>query len=350
MISKRPAAIRDLCAATFSLLLFANCPLHAAEPSTGPVAGIHKARLTTFALVGGKIVVSPGEVIDKGTVVIRDGQIVAIGADVKAPADAQIVDMTGKTLYAGLIDAFSEIALAANASDAKNWNANVTPQLDVAAEYKADTAVNKTLRSQGITARLVAPSAHIIKGTSAVVTTGDEAARRTILKDHVALHAKLTPHRGGRRSFPGSPMGAFTLVRQSFFDAQWYRDVWKAYRANGQLARPDRDDSLEALHGYLNRQLPVVIDASNELYFLRADRIGREFGLDVIVRGSGNEYRRLDAIVRSGRAVIVPVNFPKAPDVSTPDASLAASLLRRFSFTPCVASASLGASLLAGST
>ena len=123
-------------------------------------------------------------------------------------------------------------------------------------------------------------------------------------------------------------MGAYALVRQAFYDAGWYGQAWDAYTTNKDLPRPERSDALAALRGYLGGKHPVVIDAGDEIYFLRADRIGKEFGLDVIVRGSGDEYRRLSDIVATKRAVIVPLDFPKAPNVATPEAAANTSLER----------------------
>jgi N-acetylglucosamine-6-phosphate deacetylase len=68
------------------------------------------------------------------------------------------------------------------------------------------------------------------------------------------------------------------------------------------------------------------VDTSNERYFVRADRLGNEFGLPIVVRGSGREYRRLNDVVMTGRPIIVPVDFPKAPAVSTPADAATASL------------------------
>src|SRR5262249_45372394 len=95
-----------------------------------------------------------------------------------------------------------------------------------------------------------------------------------------------------------------------------------AREADPSVPRPERNDALAALQ----EKLPFIIDASNELYFFRADRIGREFGLDVIVRGSGEEYRRLSEIAATKRAVLVPVNFPKPPQVNSPEQAINASL------------------------
>ena len=93
------------------------------------------------------------------------------------------------------------------------------------------------------------------------------------------------------------------------------------------MPRPERSDALAVLRA-IWAQAPVIIDASDELYFLRADRIADEFGLDVIVRGSGDEYRRLDAVKATGRAVIVPLDFPKPPNVATPEAAMNVALER----------------------
>ena len=115
-------------------------------------------------------------------------------------------------------------------------------------------------------------------------------------------------------------------MRQSLLDAQWYSKAWDAYRTRSAVPRPERNVALEALARFVGDSLPVVIDADDELYFLRADRLAQEFGLNAIVRGSGVEYRRLEAVKASGRAVLVPVDFPKPPDVTTAERARAASL------------------------
>src|SRR5262249_26117756 len=146
------------------------------------------------------------------------------------------------------------------------WNAHVVPQTQAQSLYASDAGLNRKLRQQGITARLVAPAAEIIKGTSALVSTADDGGKQVILKDQVALHLKLTTSRGSD-GYPNSPMGALTLVRQAFYDAGWYGQAWDAYQLHPELPRPERSDALAVLRGYLGRQTPVIIDAADELYF-----------------------------------------------------------------------------------
>jgi N-acetylglucosamine-6-phosphate deacetylase len=299
-----------------------------AEPAgTAPAPGLREHTPQVHAFVGARLVIGPGKVVDRGTLVTRDGAIVAAGADVAAPADARVWDVAGKTIYAGFIDAYAEQALPAPTTPAGHWNRYITPQAQVARHVAVDQALNKKLRGQGIAARLVAPAANVIKGRSALITTGDDEPSRVLLREDVALHAKLTPETRKPSEYPSSPMGALTVLRQAMHDALWYAEARSVYAAAKEpLPRPERNDALAAMQPHCTGQALVIIDAPDELYFLRANQVAQEFGLALAVRGSGFEYRRLEAIRTTGRPVILPLNFPKAPHVKTPETALAAPL------------------------
>lgn len=297
---------------------------HAAPPTTIPVEGLRQNTPRVHALIDARIVVAPGRVVEKGAVVIRDGVIEAAG-DVKAPADARVWNLEGKTIYAGFIDGYGEASIGSDAAKAGTpyWNSLVTPQLAIADHYKANSATNKKLRNQGVTARLVAPANGIIKGTSSLVLTGDDPNRDAIVSDRVAQHLRLTVSPGrGRETYPNSPMGAVALARQAMLDADWYGDAWAAYRADSTLPRPERNDALETLQDYPDSSHLIIADASNELFVLRADEYARQFALNIAIRGSGHEYKRLDAIVATGRSIILPLEFPKPPNVASAETSL----------------------------
>jgi N-acetylglucosamine-6-phosphate deacetylase len=311
------------------LMLLVGRHVPAAPPTTVPVEGLRQNTPAVHALTNLRIVPEPGKIIDKGTIVIRDGVIEAVGADVKPPADARVWDLSGKTAYAGLIDAYSEFTIPAEArrAGAPHWSAQITPQLDVGQHHVPDESLNGKLRSQGVTARLVAPGSRIIKGQSIVISTGESEHARSIVRTGVAQHFRLTVSPGGGRDqYPNSPMGAVALARQTLLDADWYARSWAAWRGNNQLPQPERNDSLDSLATCLNGNQPAIIDAANEQYFLRADRFAREFGLSAIMRGSGREYRRIDEIKATGRAIVVPVNFPQPPSVASVEDSLDVSL------------------------
>lgn len=121
-------------------------------------------------------------------------------------------------------------------------------------------------------------------------------------------------------------MGIIAFIRQTWIDADWYRKAWDSFSKNPNQTRPETNTSLAALQDAVQGRQPVVMEANDDLSFFRAARIGREFSLNLWVRGSGEEYRRLDAVKAARVPVIVPVNFPEPPSVETPEEALNVSL------------------------
>lgn len=306
-------------------------------PSTVPPAGLRSNNPQLFALVGATVVPSADEKIERGVVIFREGKIVTVGGqDTVIPPDARRIELGGKWVYPGLIDAYSEYAGELPVpTGARYWNTRVTPEVSVARHYRPDREANRSMRQQGIVARLVAPPRGIIKGTSALVNTGDEGTEHAIIRAEVALHVALTPGaRPGRTAdipeaerYPTSPMGAMTLVRQAMLDALWYERAWKAVATNRALSHPEKSDSLAALSEQMAGRMPLMVDAGDELYALRADAVGREFGMPVIIRGSGQEFRLLSEIAATQRAVVIPVAFPRPPVVTTPEQAHGTTLM-----------------------
>ncbi|QOV88647.1 amidohydrolase family protein [Humisphaera borealis] len=338
---RRPLAVAGLfllpalCAAFLALIARGDRAERSASPE-----GLQENPPSVHAFVNARLVLSAGRVVEKGTVVFRDGVIEAVGDDIKPPADARIWDLTGKTVYPGLIDAYSELSDTPPDADtppgemlrpvggAGYWNPFVTPQFRASDAYKSDPETNKKLRSQGVVARLVVPSRQIVKGSSVAVTTDDSPSTDTVLQPMVGMHVRLTPaaKRGDDRVYPNSPMGALSLVRQAILDARWYDKTRSAWDTDRSFSRPEHNDALAALVPAAKGKMPLFVDAPDELYALRADLLGKEFEIPIVIRGSGQEYRRLQLIADAKRAVIVPVNFAKAPNVASPEAALAVSL------------------------
>jgi imidazolonepropionase-like amidohydrolase len=323
-------------------------------PVTEPPAGIRDKSPASFALVGAKIVVAPGKEIAKGVIIVRDGVITEVRSDETVPADVWKIDASGKVIYPGLIDAYGETSAQsiAQQSAAAYWNSNIAPHVQAGLDLEAERETNTSLRQQGFTTRLLAPSSGIIKGYSILVATGTDLNKRAVLKEQVAHHMRLTLSFGGgggtpgtppggqpampRDNYPNSPMGAVALARQALLDAQWYADAWKAVSADPTLPRPERSTALGALASVLAAQPLVIIDAQNHQAFLRADKFAREFNLKAAIRGSGEEYRRLNEIKATGRTIILPVRYTRPPDVSTLEAAREASLdqLLAWDFSP----------------
>ena len=299
-----------------------------AEIDTQPSVGIRSHIPHFHALTGIRIVTKPGEQIETGTIVIKHGVIVDVSKGIKVPVGSRKWDFSGKTAYAGFIDAFSEGSGGVTNTDGdRYWNRHVRPGRQGASLIEDDSALDESLRKEGVLLRLVVPKEGVIKGQSSLVTTSSDPLSQRMVSDSVAMHLRLTvPHGRDRDEYPNSPMGAVSLARQAMYDTEWYGRAWSVFRNRTGLPKPALNRSLATLDRIVKAGRLFVAEAANVEALLRADRFGREFGLSMAILGSGWEYRRLDAIRATGRDVIVPVDFPKPPDVGSEESAAEVSL------------------------
>jgi imidazolonepropionase-like amidohydrolase len=295
-----------------------------AQTDTAPDEGIVSRPPSTVLLQQATVWVPDGEPVQRD-LLFRDGKIADIASRIAPPPGAEIINLDGKHVYPAFIDAYVELSLPASSDPDGHWNANIQPQRRAAEHLPNDDRLAAAYRRAGFGAILLAPNDALLKGSSSVVTTGRGSVSKNVLRNDVFQHAQLV-QRGQRGSYPNSPMGAVALLRQTFSDAAWYQQAQQAFRADASLPAPDQNTALAALAPCVQGSQLCVFDGPNELYALRADRLAREFSLPAVIRGSGREYRQLSAIVETGRTWIVPVDFPKPPDVSSPDAAAAVSL------------------------
>ena len=326
---RAPPAARRFFILALCVFLFAGPRQLTHAQQTDQPQGIRSKPSTARALTGARIHVAPGKTIASGTVLIEDGKITGVGEKLDIPDHAAKIDLAGSVIYPGFFDSYQaqDIERAEGKRGSAYWNPAVRPQLNVKDHLARDDALNAELRKQGVTARLLAPRGAILQGTSVLLSTADKNPTLGVLRSEVSQHLRLTvPPGGGRGSYPNSPMGSVALARQAFHDAAWYAKAWKSYTANSTLPRPEKNDALEKLRSYPGGDHLVIADGINELYALRADRFAREFNLRLALLGSGQEYRRLGELTKAGRAIILPLNFPRPPNVGTAEAALDASL------------------------
>jgi imidazolonepropionase-like amidohydrolase len=282
-------------------------------------------------------VVAPGRVIDRGTVVIRDGILEAVGAGVEPPPDARVWDLEGLTVYPGLVDPYSTRSWPAQPDEdtpdpgAGAANPMVHPEREMAA-WGLEPATAERFREAGYTTVAVASRDGLLRGWSAVVEAGDGPVREQLLASHLAQTVDL-----GARSedgYPESLMGSVALTRQSFLDARWYTRAQAAYARNPAQRRPTADASLAALAGAAAGEAPVVFENDDLLATLRAARFAHELGLDAWLVASGREYERADEVAAAGFPLIVPLDFPEPPKPAGDELSVSLEDLRHWKRAP----------------
>jgi imidazolonepropionase-like amidohydrolase len=273
------------------------------------------------ALTGARVVVAPGRVLPKATVVLRDGVIAAVGAQVSAPADARIWDLEGKTLYPGLIELYLPVAWPVGKAEelppAAHGNPLVRPERTVVDQLR-DAKLRQGLRAAGFTTALAVPGDGIWRGRGALLNLGDDL-RASLLRPDAVMAASLAPNPGFGSGYPSSVMGAMALFRQTILDARWHRQAHAAYRASPAQARPRFDASLAALEPAAHGESTIVLETDNLGETLRAARVVEELGLRAWLVGSGEEYQRLGELGARRPSLLLPIAFPEAPKVGESD-------------------------------
>ena len=291
----------------------------AAAQETFPVNGVTDLRNDCFAFIKATIVKDPQTTLQNATLVIKHGKIVAVGANVTPPKDAVIVDCKGKYIYPSFIDLFSDYGIPvpkgggnsndynyqniSNTKGAYGWNQALKPEVNGAKLFTVNNDKAKDLRSIGFGTVLTHQQDGIARGTGALVTLGEQKENLEMVKDKAAAFYSF--HKGtSTQDYPTSMMGMIALLRQTYLDAQWYKN---------RPAAEGTNLSLEAWNA--NQSLPQIFAADDKWNDLRALKIANEFNVHYIIKGGGNEYQRMDEIKAIKASYIIPVNFPLAIDV-----------------------------------
>jgi imidazolonepropionase-like amidohydrolase len=303
----------------------------AASPRLDAQLGVQKQRNVpaTYAITNARIVSAPGQSIDRGTIVIRNGLIAAVGPTVAVPADAREVDGTGLTVYPGFIDTYSNLGYEAPAPAQQTGRGGTAtgPRVDAAPnslnrtglqpEVSAlsllvDDADYTAAQNAGFTSALTAPPSGIFVGQSAVISLRHGDVQSILLKSPVAMHIGFGAGGrggGGGGGYPGSLMGVFSALRQGLLDAQRYGQLQAAYAANPRgMARPENDPSSAALQPALKGQMPVYFAVNTQREIERALDLAKEFGLKPVIVGGQEAYFVIDRL----KAENVPVLYSLA--------------------------------------
>ena len=253
----------------------------------------------TIAITGGKVYPVSGPVIENGTVVIRGGEIVAVGSNVAVPADAQRIDATGKVVTPGLVNAATQLTLVEIGAVGATREAQARGREGIAAAFRPWEGLNPTsvlispARNAGVTTVLVAPSGGLISGQAGVVHLVPGTAADMVLKAPVAMVASLGPSRG-----PNGSARAETIMRlrEILDDARVYRTRRADFeRAQTRTLAAGRLD-LEAMLQVLDGRIPMVVEADKASDIEAAMKLAKDYNFRLIVAGGAEGWQIADKL------------------------------------------------------
>lgn len=314
------------------LLFFLGISLGMALPAqeTFPINGVRDLRQQDVLLTNATLCVDHQTIIEKASMLIRNGKIAEIGTDLSPRPEQVVYDMEGAYIYPSFLDIHTNYGMpdVDRATRRRGGSEVIEPQTD--GPYNANDAIKshinavevftkdekwaKSMRELGFGTVLTFHPDGLARGTSALVTLTDQTENKAVLKGKAGAHYSFNKG-SSAMNYPSSIMGYIALLRQTHMDAAWYKE-------SGH--QEFYDEGLEAWNQI--QDLPQIFDAPGKLNFMRADKLGDEFGKQFIIKGSGEEYQNLDWIKSSNAPIILPLNFPKPYDVTDPYEAMEVSL------------------------
>ena len=327
------------------ILAAAQASVFAQTASPGP-SGASLAPAKTIAIVGGKLLTVTHGVVENGVVIMSGGKITAVGpaSSTEVPADAEVFDAKGMTVYPGLFDAethlgLTEVASDQNSNDLAETSDEISPQMHVADAFHAETVRIPVERLNGITNAIVAPASQdSVVGQDAAIQLSGRDRDEMLLQRDIALamnfegSVRRRANFEGPSKFPTTRMGLASQIRQAFLDAEAYEaERAAAAKPDHKGAPPKHDLKLEALLPYLHGEKPVVLGAYESYEVEVAMGIAKEFHLKVILNHVTHAQDILDEIASYHVPVIVGsiYDFPRSNERYDAVFSLPAELQKR---------------------
>ncbi len=305
-----------------AIALVFSTTLMFAQQTTFPVNGSYDTRPGMFAFTNATIVVNANQTLNNATLLIKGQTIQAVGAGLSVPKGYVIVDLKGKFIYPSLVDAFSNYGITEAPATARGfggqrqsifvstkkgaygWNEAIRPETYVKNIFTADSKKADELRKVGFGSVNVVNRDGIARGVSAAVALNEDTDNNLILKDQTAANYSFNKG-SSSNDYPTSLMGAIALLRQTYFDSQWYSKQKEEYNIS--------------LEEFAKQQtIPQIFEVDGWQNVLRADKIGKEFGKKFVIKSGGDEYQRINEVKATGASLIIPLAFPKAYDVEDP--------------------------------
>ncbi|WP_431106685.1 amidohydrolase family protein [Winogradskyella poriferorum] len=286
--------------------------------------GVKSKNTNYTALTNATIYVSPTEVLNNATLLIKDGKVVNVGTSVNIPKNTTTIDVSGKTIYPSFIDIYTSFGVKDPERGGNGprygasrsgfyWNDHVMPEQDVMDSFNYDSKSASELHQLGFGVVNTHMPDGIVRGTGALIALNNDADNAIrIIDGETSQHFSFSKSVKSRQSYPSSIMGSMALLRQMYNDAKWY--------AGGNV--DTKDLSLEALNN--NTSLLQIFEAGSRANLLRADKVGDESNVQYTIVGGGDEYERINEVKQTNATIILPIDFRLAYDVE--NAHLASTL------------------------
>ena len=315
--------------ATLSTSVAAQSGLNSRVGNNDP-ATIGGSERGTFAIRNARIFTVSGPVIENGTVVIRDGKILAVGANVAVPSGAREIDAAGLNVYPGMIDAGTTLGLTevgqgapgtVDAAELGSFNPSARAA-DAINPHSAQVAVTRIV---GVTNVVSMPRGGIISGQAAFINLLGYTPKEMSVEQSTALVINLPGSGGGRGGRGGRggggpstpPAEQIAELKALLHDADAYGKAFAAYERDKSIPRPSHDVRLDALVPVVRGQKPVIFSANSAADIRAAIAFAEEMKLKPVIMG-GSEAWKVAALLKEKNVPVILTNVLATPGEDDP--------------------------------
>lgn len=253
----------------------------------------------TVAITGGTVYPVSGPRIENGTVLIRDGRIVAVGQNVAVPAGAERIDATGKWVTPGLFNAATTLGVVEVGAVGDTRDVSAAGTRGIAASFTVWEGFNPAsvllapARNEGVTTVGVVPAGGLISGQLAIVDLVPDTSLAGMIRGPSAgMVARLTPPGFGGAGLPQARGEMATWLRELLTDVRAYSHDRAAYDRNQTRELSASRADLEALIPVLEGRLPLIVAADRASDIDLAMRLAEEFDLRIMIAGGAEAWQR----------------------------------------------------------
>jgi len=263
------------------------------------IAPVSTLAAQTVAITGGKVYPVSGPPIENGTVLIKDGKIVAVGANITVPADAEKVDASGKWVTPGLVDAETQLGLVevgfgagANESRARSEQ-GITPDFTSWDGLNPHSVLIPPAREEGVTSVMSTPGGGLIAGQAAMIDLFGDTRAEMILRSPAAMIASIGDEGGDGAPAKGQQIAKLREILQ---DTRYYQKHVAEFDRGQSRQMSLNPGSLAALVPVLEGKVPLLINADQASDIQSAIDLAKEFGIKVIIGGGEEAWEVADRL------------------------------------------------------
>lgn len=258
-----------------------------------------------LALTNAQIITMETENYKRGTVLIDDGKILDVGENIAIPSAAEIIDIQGKYLLPGFIDAHTHVGIAeeiyrTEGDDTNEITEPLTPQLRALDAINPNDLAFKDALQGGVTTVMITPgSANVIGGMVSVLKVRGKTLSEMILKEEAGLKIAFgeNPKRsyGEQKKMPYTRMATAAMLRQAFIDAENY------------MKKVDKDRNLgkENMVKVLEGKIPLRAHAHRADDILTSIRIAEEFKVKLVIEHCTEGHKVVEELLQAGVSTVV---------------------------------------------